>query len=97
MLQLNFKIAQDAGSTNTAVDDLSKPQHKVSEKIRLKSRQDQQTTLIEVANSSSDVNNEEQVSFTQRNPDIETESQTFERKKQSRKKAAEWMANMETT
>ena len=68
---------------------------KVKERIRLKSREDVQTTPIEVTTSSSDVADEEQFFFTQTNGEDETEEQTLERKEQSRKKAPEWVAHEE--
>ena len=55
VLQISFKIAHFAGSVNTAADILSKLEPKVTEKIRLKSREDIQTRPIEVTTSSSDV------------------------------------------
>ena len=57
--QLNFKIAQIVGSVNTAADFLSRLELKVTEKVHLKSREDVQTTPIEVTTSSSDVADEE--------------------------------------
>ena len=65
MLQFNFKIAHIAGSVNTAADFLSKIERKVTEEIRLKIREDIQTTTVEVSTSSSDVADEEQFFFTQ--------------------------------
>ena len=64
VLQFNFKIAHIAGSVNTAADFLSRLELKVTEKTRLKTREDTQTTPIEVTTSSSDVADEEQVFFT---------------------------------
>ena len=64
VLQFNFKIGQIAGSVNTAADFLSRLELKVTEKIRLKIREDIQTTPIEVTTSSSDVADEEQFFFT---------------------------------
>ena len=54
-LQVNFKIAPIAGSDNTAFDFLSRLELKVTEKIRLKIREDIQTRPIEMTTSSSDV------------------------------------------
>ena len=54
VLQFNFKIAHIAGSVNTAADFLSRLELKVTEKIRLKIREDIHTTPIEVTTSSSD-------------------------------------------
>ena len=64
ILQLNFKIAEIAGSINTETDFLSRIKLKVTEKIRLKIREDVQTTPIEVTTSSSDVADAEDF-FTQ--------------------------------
>ena len=64
-------------------------------RIRLKIREDVQTTTIEVTTSSSDVADEEQFFFIQTNGEAETEEQTLERKEQSRKKATEWVAHEE--
>ena len=44
VLQFNFKIAHLAGSVNTAADFLSRLELKVTEKIRLKMRENIQTT-----------------------------------------------------
>ena len=96
VLQFNFKIAHIAGSVNTAADFLSRLELKVTEKIRLKIREDIQTTPIEVTTSSSDVADEEQVFFTQTDNDNESEEQTLARKKQSRQNAKQWAANEES-
>ena len=95
-LQFNFKIAHIAGSVNTAADFLCRLELKVTEKIRLKIREDIQTTPIEVTTSSSDVADEEQVFFTQTDNDNESEEQTLERKEQSRQNAKQWAANEES-
>ena len=92
MLKFNFKIAHIAGSVNTAADFLSRLEFKVTEKIRLKIREDVQTTPIEVTTSSSDVADEEQILFTQTDNDIESEEQTLERKEQSKQNAKLWAA-----
>ena len=86
MLQFNFKIADIAGSVNTADDFLSRFELKVTEKIRLKTREDIQTTPVEVTTYSSDIADEEQVFSTQADNNDESEEQTLERKEQSRKK-----------
>ena len=65
VLQFNLKIAHIVGSVNTAADFLSRLELKVTEKIRLKIREDVQTTPIEVTTSSSDVADEAQLFFTQ--------------------------------
>ena len=95
MLQFNFKIAHIAGSVNTAADFLSRLQLKVTERIRLKIREDVQTTPIEVTTSPSDVADEEEFFFTQTDDQNETEEQILQRKKQSREKAAIWVVNQE--
>ena len=73
MLRFIFKIAHIAGSVNAAADFLSRLELKVTEKIRLKIREDIQTTPIEVTTSSSDVADEEQFFFTQANYTNESE------------------------
>ena len=93
MLQFNFKIAHIAGSVNTAADFLSSLELKVTEKIGLKIREDIQTTPIEVTTSSSDVAEEEQVFFTQRDNDNESEEQTLDKKEQSKQNAKKWAIN----
>ena len=95
VLQFNFKIAHSAGPVDTAVDFLSRLELKVTEKIRLKIREDVQTTPTEVTTSSSDVADEEQFFFTQTDGGDETEEQILERQEQSRKKATEWVAREE--
>ena len=75
VLQFNFKIAHTAGSVNTAADFLSQLELKVTERIRLKFREDVKTTPIEVTISSSDVADEEQFFFTQTDDQDETEEQ----------------------
>ena len=94
-MQFNFKIAHIAGSVNTAADFLSRLELKVTERIRLKIREDVQTTPIEVTTSSSDVADEEQFFFTHSDDHDETEEQILQRKEQSREKAAEWVINQE--
>ena len=95
VLQFNFRIAHIAGSVNTAVDFISRLELKVTEKIRLKIREDVQTTPIEVTTSSSDVADEEQFFFTHTGNEDETEEQMLQRKEQSREKAVEWVVNQE--
>ena len=80
VLHFSFKIAQIAGSVNSAADFLLRLEVKVTEKIRLKIREDVQTTPLEVTTSSSDVADEEQFFFTQADGEDETEKQTLERK-----------------
>ena len=94
MLQFNFTIAQIAGSVNTAADFLSGLELKVTEKIRLKIREDIPTTPIEVTTSCSDVAEEEQIFFTQADDGKELEEQTIERKAQLRQNAKQWAANL---
>ena len=95
VLQLNFKIADIAGSVNTAADFLSRLELKITERIRLKIRKDVQTTPIEVTTSSWDVADEEQFFFVHPDDQDETEEQIFQRKEQSREEAAEWVVNQE--
>ena len=95
MLQINFKRAHIAGSVNTAAGFLSGLELKITEKIRLKLREDIQTTLIEVTTSSSDVPDEEQCFFTQSYNEDESEEQTRERKKTISTKFEEWVAKEE--
>ena len=80
VLQFNFKIAHIAGSVNTEADFLSRLELKVTEKIRLKIREDIHTTPIEVSTCSSDVADEEQFFFTHADDTNESEQQTLERK-----------------
>ena len=94
VLQCNFKIAHIAGSTNTAADFFSQLELKVTERIRLKLREDVQTTPIEVTTSSSDIA-DEQFFFAHKDDQNETEEQIIQRKEQSRQKAAEWVVNQE--
>ena len=97
MLKFNFKIAHIAGSVNTAADLLSRLEIKVTEKIRLKIREDIHTTPIEVTTSSSDVADEEQFFSTHADDSNESEEQTLERKEQSKRNAKQWAANEEST
>ena len=83
VLQFNFKIPHTADSVNTAADFLSKLELKDTEKMRLKIREDIQTTPIEVTISSSDVADEEKFFFTQADNNDESEEQTLARKEQS--------------
>ena len=96
VLQFNFKIAHFAGSVNTAAEFLSRLELKVTEKIRLKIREDIHTTPIEVTTSSSDVADEEQIFFTHADDGKESEDPTLERKEQSRQNAKQWAANEES-
>ena len=96
VLQFNFKIAHTAGSVNTAADFLSRLEIKVTEKIRLKIKEDIHTTHIEVTTSFSDVADEEQIFFTHAEDGKESEEQTLERKEQSRENAKQWAANDES-
>ena len=80
VLQFKFKIAHIAGSVNTAADFHSRLELKVTERVRLKIREDVQTTPIEVTTSSSDVADEEQFFFTHTDDHDETEGQILQRK-----------------
>ena len=73
VLQFSFKISHNAGAVNTASDFLFRLEFKVTEKIRLKIREDIQTTPIEVKMSSSDFADEEQFFFTQADKNDESE------------------------
>ena len=95
VLQFNFEIAHIADSVNTAADFFSRLELKVTERIRLKIREDVQTTPIEVSTSSSDAADEEQFFFTQTDDQDEPEEQILQRKKQSREKAAQWVVSQE--
>ena len=68
---------------------------KVTEKIRLKIREDILTTPIEVTTSFSDVAYEEQFFLTQGDNKDELEEQTLERKEQSGQNAKQWVAKEE--
>ena len=96
VLPFNFRKARTAGSVNTASYFFSRLELKVTEKIRLKIREDIQTTPIEVTTSSSDVADEEQFFFTQADNNDESEEQAFERKEQSRQNAKQWATNEES-
>ena len=96
VLQFNCKIAHNAASVNTAADFLSRLELKVTEKIRLKIRDDIQTTPIEVTTSSSDVVDEKQFFFTQADNANESDERTLQRKKRSRHNAKQWAANEES-
>ena len=84
VLHFNFKIAHIAESVNTAAGFLCRLELKVKEKIRLKIREDIQTTRIEVTTSSSDVADQEQLFFTQADKHDESDEKTLERKEQSK-------------
>ena len=96
VLQFNSKLAHIIGSVNTAADFLSRPERKVREKIRLKIREDIQTTPIEVTTSSSDLADGKQFFFIQADNNDESEEQTFERKEQSKQNAMQWAMNEES-
>ena len=85
VLQFNFEIAHIDGSVNIAADFRSRLEPKITDKIRLKIREDIQTTPIEVTTSSSDVADEEQFFFRQADNNHESEEQTLERKEQLNK------------
>ena len=96
VLQFNFKIAHIAISVNTAADFLSRLELRVTEKIRLKIREDIHTTPIEVTTSSSDVADEEQFFFTHADDTNKSEEQTLERKERSKQNSKQWAANEES-
>ena len=87
MLQFKFESAHIARSVNTAVDFLSRLELKITEKIRLKIREDIQTTPIEVTITSSDVADELEIFFTHADDSNESVGQTRERKEQSKRNA----------
>ena len=95
VLQFNFEIAHLAGSINTAADFLSRMELKVTEKIRLKIREDIQTTPIEVITSSTDVADEEQIFSTQADKNNESQDHNLEWEDQSRRNAKKWVDNEE--
>ena len=77
VLQFNFTIAHITGSVNTAADFFSRLELKVTEKIRLKIREDIPITPIEVTTSSSDVADEKQIFFTHADDGKGSEKQTL--------------------
>ena len=81
VLQFNFKIAYIAGSVNAAANFLSRFEPKVTEKIRLKIREDIQTTPIEVTTSSSDAADEEHFFFPEADKKDESEEKPLNEKK----------------
>ena len=95
-MQFNFKLPHIAGSVNNAADFLSRLERKVTEKIRLKIREDIRTTPFEVTTSSSDVADEEKFFFTHADDTNKSEEQTLDRKVQSRQNAKQWAANEES-
>ena len=80
VLQFKLKMAHYGGSVKTAAGFLSRLELKVTEKIRLKNREDLKTTPIEVTTSSSDGADEEQFFFTQADTIDESQEQTLEQK-----------------
>ena len=97
MFQFNFELAHVTGSIKTAADFPSRLKLKVTEKKRLKIREDIQTKRIEVTISSSDVADEEHFFFTQADVENESEEQFFKRKEQSRQDAKKSVANEEAS
>ena len=97
VLQFDFKIAHIAGSVNTGATFPSRLEPNVTEKMRLKIREDFQTTAIDVTIFSSDTADEEQFFFTQANNNDESQEQTFEGKEQSRQTAKQWTAHEESS
>ena len=59
VLQSKFKLAHIADSVKTAADFLSRVQFKVTQKVRLKIREDIQTTPLETTTAFSEVVDEE--------------------------------------
>ena len=95
MFQISFKIAHIAGSVNNAADFLYRLDLKVTEKIRIKIREDIQITRIEVTTSCSDAADEKKFFFTQSDNSDALEEQTLERKERSRQNAKQLAANEE--
>ena len=93
VLPFNFKRPHIAGSVNTAANFFFSFELKVTEEIRLKIRENIQTTPIEVTASSFDVADEGQFFFTRADDNKESEEQTFERKERSKQNAKQWAAN----
>ena len=81
-----------AGSVNTAADFLSRLELKVTKKIRLKFREDIQSTPKDATTSSSDVADEDQTFVTQAVNQNELEEKTLQRKEKTRQDAKEWVA-----
>ena len=79
-LQFNFKKAHIAGLVNIAADFLFRLEPKVTEKIRLQFREDVQTTPFEVTTFSSNVAEEGQLFFRQKDAEDETETKTLAKK-----------------
>ena len=80
VLHFNFYIEHIASSVSTSADFFSTLEVNVTEKMRVKTRQDIQTTPIEFIASSLDVAHEEQIFLTQAVNKKELEEQTFQRK-----------------
>ena len=97
VLQFNCKIAHINCSVNTAADFLSRLELKVTEKIRLKIREDAQTTPTDVTTSSSDVADEEQFFFTQADCEDEPGKQILEKNEPSSEKGTELAADAESS
>ena len=95
VLQLNFIFSHISRSINTAADFLSSSEPEVTQKTRLKIKEDIQTTPFEVTTSSSNVSDEEQFFFTQTDNESESEEQTLQRKEQSWQNARKWFADTE--
>ena len=96
VLRFNFKIAHITGPVNTAADFLSRLELKVTEKIRLKIREDIHTTPNEVTISSCEVADEEQFFFTHADASNESEEQTFQGREPSKGNAKQRAANWKT-
>ena len=92
LLQFNSKTAHIAGSVDTAADFLSHLELVVTEKIRLKVREDVQTTPIEVTTPSSEIADEEQFFFTQSVGEMRLKSDPPTNRTIA-EKATEWVAN----
>ena len=99
VLQFNFKIAHIvAGSVNTAADFLSRLELKVTEKTRLKIREDFQTTPFEVTTSPprmSLMKNNFSSHQQSDNSNESEDSKPLNVREQSRQNAKQWVANDE--
>ena len=81
---------------HTAADFLSRLELKVMKKIRLKIREDIQTTPIEVTTSSSGVADKKQFFFTLADHN-ESVEQTLEREEQCTQNAKQWATKEESS
>ena len=85
VLQFHFKIAHVPGRINTAADFLSRLDISPEEKVLLQTREDIQTTPIQVNIQSADIHEEDQFYFLPKD-NFDTEKDIWERKQRTRKK-----------